>query len=116
MKGRQVLYAVALWTVVQTIARTETPVGRFVDLKPVAGLDSTVFDRSPSISKDGKTIYFSSSRPEPFANDAEDIWVSTRNDINDPFGAPTRLDSPVNSDANEREPQISDDGMTLYFT
>jgi Tol biopolymer transport system component len=110
------LCAAVLWTMVQTVARAEIPVGRFVDDKPVAGLDSPVFDRSPSISKDGKTIYFSSSRPDPFANNAEDIWVSTRNNINDPFGPPVRLDSPVNSDANEREPKMSDDGMTLYFT
>ena len=116
MAIHRVLYAAVLWSFVHGSTNAQIPVGRFVDVKPVAGLDSSVFDRSPSISLDGKTIYFSSTRPEPFANDAEDIWVATRDDINDPFAEPVRLEMPVNTDANEREPKISGDGMTLYFT
>lgn len=67
--------------------------------------------RSPSISKDGKTLYFSSDMPGGLGG--EDIWkVSVDGDS---YGTPENLGSKVNTEANEGFPYI-DDKDVLYFS
>jgi hypothetical protein len=45
-----------------------------------------------------------------------DIWISKREDVNAPWGAPENLGAPVNSQYSERYPSLSSDGLTLYFS
>ncbi len=62
-----------------------------------------------SYTADGNEIYFASSRPGyPPAN----IWRSIRD--GDGWSEPVALDPPINSDADEWGPTLTDDG-TLYF-
>ena len=44
-----------------------------------------------------------------------DIWVSTRDSVDDPWGAPVNVEAPVNSAANDFCPTISRDGHLFYF-
>lgn len=67
--------------------------------------------RNPSISKDGKTLYFSSNMPGGFGG--EDIWKVSVN--GDEYGTPENLGAKVNTEANESFPFITDDNI-LFFS
>ena len=67
--------------------------------------------RNPSISKDGKTLYFSSDMPGGLGG--EDIWkVSVDGET---YGTPENLGANVNTEANESFPSIQDDNI-LFFS
>jgi len=67
---------------------------------------------NPSISRDGKTLYFSSNMPGSLGG--VDIWkVAVNGDGS--FGTPENLGSKVNTEGNESFPFIADDNKTLYF-
>ncbi len=65
-----------------------------------------------SVSADELELYFHSDRAGGLGY--EDLWVSTRQSIHDPWGSPTNLQT-VNSSYREAFPCISRDGLTLYF-
>lgn len=66
---------------------------------------------NPSLSRDGKTLYFSSNRPGSMGG--VDIWkVSVDGDT---YGEPLNLGTKVNTEGNENFPFIADDNNTLYF-
>ncbi|KIX20750.1 cell envelope biogenesis protein OmpA [Flavobacterium sp. 316] len=67
--------------------------------------------RNPSISNDGKTLYFSSDMPGGIGG--EDIWKVSVN--GDEYGTPENLGENINTIGNESFPFITDDNM-LYFT
>ena len=67
---------------------------------------------NPSLSTDGKTLYFSSNMPGGIGG--VDIWkVSIAED--DTFGTPENLGKKVNTEGTESFPFIADDNTTLYF-
>lgn len=66
---------------------------------------------NPSLSRDGKTLYFSSNRPGSIGG--VDIWKVSIN--GDSYGEPENLGSKVNTEGNENFPFIADDNTTLYF-
>lgn len=66
---------------------------------------------NPSVSRDGKTLYFSSDMPG--SKGGVDIWKVSIN--GDDFGTPENLGSKVNTEGNESFPFIADDNKTLYF-
>ena len=67
-----------------------------------------------SISPDELSLYFSSNRSG--GHGAYDLWVTTRETISDPWGAPLNLGPTVNTSAFEVDPCISADGRMLLFT
>ncbi len=67
---------------------------------------------NPSVSRDGKTLYFSSDRPGSLGG--VDIWKVTLN-TDGTYGEPQNLGSKVNTEGNESFPFIADDNKTLYF-
>jgi hypothetical protein len=70
-------------------------------------------DLEPCISEDGLELYISSYRqPEP---SNWDIWVFTRKTIEDEWGEPENLGDIVNSDVEDSNPTLSEDGLELYF-
>lgn len=80
------------------------------NLGPV--INSISWETQPSISSDGKQLYFVSNRPGGVGN--SDIWMSTlQSDGN--WGLPIDLGTPVNTPADEYSPFIHSDGKTLYF-
>lgn len=73
-------------------------------------------DLDPSVSPDGRRLFFVSTRPKPggaqnVQSPDMDIWVADREGRG--WGLPRRVEN-VNSDAKEGSPSLSRDG-TLYF-
>ena len=67
---------------------------------------------NPSLSRDGKTLYFSSDRPGSLGG--VDIWKAAIN-TDGTYGEPQNLGNKVNTEGNESFPFISDDNKTLFF-
>ena len=61
-----------------------------------APVNTAYDDQSPSISADGLTLFFSAyNRPGGYGSD--DLWVTTRASISDPWGPPVNLGATVNT-------------------
>ncbi|MCX7954145.1 MAG: OmpA family protein [Bacteroidales bacterium] len=79
------------------------------------------WESQPSISADGKTLYFASIRPgnigfnidDPTTH-TSDIWMS-RKDENGNWLPAINLGPPINTPGNEKSPFIHSDSQTLYF-
>ena len=77
-------------------------------------VNSAFNDLAPAISKDGLSLYFTSNRPGGgFGGD--DIYVSQRNNSDDPWGPPVNLGPTINTSFNERDPAFSRDGHLMFF-
>ncbi|MFC0605453.1 OmpA family protein [Winogradskyella pulchriflava] len=79
-----------------------------IEALPINSKDYTV--SHPSLSKDGKTLYFASNMPGGIGD--TDIWKITIN--GNTYGDPVNMGPKVNSSGKEGFPYISDDGI-LYF-
>ena len=75
-------------------------------------VNSPSWESQPSISADGKTLFFSSSRPGGFGG--KDLWLSRLNEKNI-WTKPVNLGKVINTDGDEMSPFIHFDGKTLYF-
>jgi outer membrane protein OmpA-like peptidoglycan-associated protein/tetratricopeptide (TPR) repeat protein len=73
----------------------------------------TTWESQPSISADGKTLYFVSDRAGGFGG--YDIYRSVKNDKGE-WGTPINMGANINSTGNEKSPFIHPDGKTLYFS
>ena len=71
------------------------------------------WESQPSISNDGKTLYFVSDRPGGYGG--YDIYKSTKDEKGE-WGYPVNLGPVINSKGNEKSPFIHPDGKTLYFS
>ena len=89
----------------------EEPFGPAVNLGPE--VNTSAMDNFPSISSDGLTLYFASTRTGGAGN--FDLYQATRATINDEFGNVMNLGPSVNTASIERGPNISADGLTMYF-
>jgi Tol biopolymer transport system component len=81
----------------------------------VAPFSGQYWDVDPFVTKDGKTVYFSSNRPLKEGASAKadtDIWKVEVTSSG--WGSPVRLDSPINSEGSEYYPTLADNG-TFYF-
>ena len=74
--------------------------------------DKSFSNSNPSLSRDGKTLYFSSNRPSSVGG--TDIWKVAVN-ADGTYGEPQNLGVKVNTEGNESFPFIADDNKTLYF-
>lgn len=86
-------------------------------LEPVnlgSGVNTDAFDQSPSLSKDGLTLYFTSfERSGGFGN--YDIWVSQRACRHCQFGSAANLGSNTNTPFLDGSPNFSEDELTMFF-
>ncbi|MBN3035851.1 MAG: OmpA family protein [Bacteroidales bacterium] len=71
------------------------------------------WESQPSITSDGKTLYFVSDRPGGAGG--YDIYRTTREE-NGSWSMPENLGPPVNTPGNEKSPFIHTDSQTLYFS
>jgi len=71
-------------------------------------------DLAPALSKDGLTLYFSSTR-QTGGFGGEDIWVSRRDRKTGEWSEPENIGPIVNSAAMERVRYLSPDGHILLF-
>ncbi|TSA51232.1 MAG: hypothetical protein D4R43_01045 [Sphingobacteriales bacterium] len=76
-------------------------------------INSPAWETQPSISADGKTLYFVSSRPGGYGG--ADIYMSTKNSKG-LWTTPINLGSIINTKYDEQSPFIHSDGQTLYFS
>jgi len=76
-------------------------------------VNSDNWDAQPSISPDGKTLYFASNREGSLGS--SDIWFTSRLPDGN-WTKPENLGAPVNTKDAEMAPHIHFDNQTLYFS
>ncbi len=76
-------------------------------------INTSYWESQPSISADGKILYFSSNRPGGLGG--KDLWYSVLNKKNK-WSNPVNLGSTINTSGDEMSPFIHFDGKTLYFS
>ena len=101
---------VDLWVTTRTTK--DDPWGPPLNLGPT--VNSSYQDTDPSISTDGLTLHFNSTRPGGFGG--RDLWVTTRPTTDDPWAEPVNLGPTVNGSFYEGDPSIPADGLSLYFS
>jgi Tol biopolymer transport system component len=77
-------------------------------------INSGNFDLGGNIASDGLSFFFNSSRSG--GSGSQDLWVSTRPTVSDPWGEPENLGSSVNSGGWDYSPALSSDGLKLFFS
>ena len=77
-------------------------------------VNSSAREFNSSISADGLSMYFCSNRPGGVGG--MDIWVTTRETTDDPWGTPVNLGPTINSPVSDGGVSISSDGLSLYFS
>ncbi len=67
-----------------------------------------------TVSNDGLILLFGSERPG--GSGGSDLWMATRATTEDSWGTPVNLGPPVNSAYGEKDPSLSIDGLSLFFS
>jgi Tol biopolymer transport system component len=101
-----------IWVAVRPSVSAEW--GKPVNLGPI--VNSRANEIAPTISADGLELYFSdyvANRPGGIGK--SDIWVCKRRTKSSPWGEPVNLGPAVNTPGEEITPEISADGLELYF-
>jgi hypothetical protein len=94
-----------------TRATTDDPWSEPVNLGPT--INGPYLEAHPSISPDGLSLFFCSDRPGGYGD--RDIYLSTRVTVNDSWSEPVNLGPIVNSPSLDDAPDISSDGLKLFF-
>ncbi len=71
------------------------------------------WESQPSLSSDGKTLFFASDRPGSIGG--SDIWFTQRNS-DGTWRKPVNLGPVINTEKDERSPFLHTDSKTLYFS
>ncbi|MEQ6121874.1 OmpA family protein [Reichenbachiella sp. MALMAid0571] len=75
-------------------------------------VNSSSWDVQPTLSADGRTLYFVSDRPGGLGK--KDIWKSSKGE-DDKWSSPVNIGAPVNTSLDEISPFIHVNGESLYF-
>ena len=86
----------------------DEPWGTPLNIGPV--VNSTGYDNHPGISADGLMLFFGSSRGGGY-----DLYVTQRATTDDEWTVPVSLGSMTNTSYNELSPDVSSDGLSLFF-
>jgi len=86
-------------------------------------INSKYVDACPSITADGKTLIFTSRRPEntggkiDFNSDEyyDDIYISTYNEETKEWAPAKNIGAPINTDGHDANMSISPDGTTIFI-
>lgn len=93
-----------------------TPTG-WTEPQPLTGINTSYDDLGPEPSRDGRSLYFYSDRPDGYGG--YDLWVAQRRESDQSDGgewqSPTNLGSATNTVLNEYGPALAADGRHLYF-
>jgi Tol biopolymer transport system component len=79
----------------------------------VAELNTRYIENDPSITDDGLLIFWESDRLGGQGD--VDIWMASRSDLSQPFTVVRNLEE-LNSPFEDDDPEISSDGLTLFFS
>jgi hypothetical protein len=85
-----------------------------VNLGPV--VNSSFNDQAPAVSKHGLSLYFHSDRTGVGEFGANDLYVSRRSRIDQPWGPAANLGPLINTASFEARPNLSRDGHWLFFS
>jgi hypothetical protein len=96
------------------IYRAPAGSGSFANAAAVVALNSPEDEWLPYLSRDGLTVFFSSTRPGPTAHGGLDIWTAHRATMSSPFSAPTNI-AELNTNNDETLGSVSPDGCRIYF-
>lgn len=95
-----------------SVATRSTTATEFGQLAVVPNVNSpNVDDKGAVISRDGKTLYFTSNR----SGSGTHIYRATRASESSPFTTPTPIGE-LGSSSNEGFPVVSGDELTIYFS
>ena len=75
-------------------------------------INTSAWDAQPSISGDGNTLVFASSRAG--GQGGKDLWIAHK--INGKWSIPENLGVEINTEGDEEAPFLHYDGKTLYFS
>jgi hypothetical protein len=84
----------------------------WISVRPLDEVNSLYSDASPSINREGNSLYFHSNRPGGFGK--EDLYISKR--IGNNWSAPENLGLVINSYYIDATPFISEDGGLLLVS
>ncbi|MHC4559019.1 MAG: LamG-like jellyroll fold domain-containing protein [Planctomycetota bacterium] len=84
-----------------------------VNLGPT--INTSNIEAGPCISADDLVLFFQSDQPSGGGWDQFDLWMTKRPTTTDPWGPPVNLGPTVNSTTMDGGPNISGDGMMLFF-
>jgi len=117
-KSTQILAVTLLSIAAVSAVQSQSRSPKFSDWAPVVHLpppiNSEFDDQAAVMSKDEKTIYFSSNRPGSLAG-SRDVWVSTRKNKNAPWRTPVNLGPTINSPGTELVRSLTADGRVLLY-
>ena len=80
--------------------------------RPLKEVNSPYWDSHPSLSADGRRLFFTSARPG--GQGRMDIWCAEK-DSNDVWQSPFNLGEDINTPFDEETPFIHANGQALYF-
>ena len=103
-----------------TLDESATDVIKFTRPQVYRKVNSEFFDSQPTITSDGKRMYFTSTRPGPNSNgknihEEMDIWYSDWDDFEGEWKAAVNL-AAINTPHRECSPYICADGRSLIFS
>lgn len=75
-------------------------------------INTRFWDSQPSLSANGRLLYFASNRPG--GKGKNDVWITYRQ-TNGSWIPPVNAGAPINTRGSEQSPFIHADGRTLYF-
>jgi Tol biopolymer transport system component len=78
-----------------------------------ANLNTAALEGCPSISRDGRRLFFASNRAGGYGG--LDIYIATRASVDYPWGAPVNAGEPINTNGDEFCPTPRRDGHRLLF-
>lgn len=85
------------------------------NVRNISEINSAYWDSQPSISSDGKTLYFISNRPGAMGGpDDADVYIS-RLQSDGRWSEPVNMGAPINTKKREDSPFIFPGGKVLYF-
>lgn len=94
------------------------PDGTFGPAEPVSELNTGATEQQPTISHNGRELYFVSNRPGSIKNlsggNSLDIWTSTRASTSDSWSDPVNV-TVLNSKYHDGRPALSWDESQIYF-
>lgn len=112
--GKEVFWSLHLHSMKFVLVHSKEVDGQWTQ-PAVASFSGTHSDVDPTVSPDGKRLYYCSNRPRSGSGEPEgnfDIWYVERTSTG--WSEPVNAGAPINSDADEFYPSLTADG-TMYF-
>ena len=97
---------------VTTRSSFDDPWGPAQNLGP--SVNTSYFEGQPSVSANGKTLYWDSPRPDGFGD--FDIWVAAREHVGETFEPAVNLGPAVNTAGPEFGPALNQNEKQLFFS